>query len=244
MRGVFRKLRAESIAAKKMKRYLLYAMGEIVLVVVGILIALQINNWNENQKRRAELKTVLENIVSDLDADSIEASILMGQMEFKIELSDSIVNGKISEEGLLSCPICFSMHQSFNDFILNNRGNEVLKSYLGRSGLGQDSLLNAISDFYFFQEMTFEQINKIIRDDVIETVKLHRDNIPGYSKFNLSGWSKEMARAYIEHGNFYNRLLFHGQLVQGNGLRALKAFQRQGGELKVGIRRRIKELAS
>jgi len=46
---VFRKIRQNLLSENKLSEYLLYAAGEIFLVVVGILIALQINNWNENR---------------------------------------------------------------------------------------------------------------------------------------------------------------------------------------------------
>ena len=45
-----RKIRKSLIDLGSTRKYLLYAIGEIALVVIGILIALQINNWNENQK--------------------------------------------------------------------------------------------------------------------------------------------------------------------------------------------------
>jgi len=43
----FRKIRQQLLAENKFTKYLIYAIGEIVLVVIGILIALSINNWNE-----------------------------------------------------------------------------------------------------------------------------------------------------------------------------------------------------
>jgi len=46
----FRKIRKDLLSDGKTGKYLKYAIGEIVLVVIGILIALQINNWNENRK--------------------------------------------------------------------------------------------------------------------------------------------------------------------------------------------------
>ena len=46
----FRKIRQNLLVENKTGKYLKYAIGEIVLVVIGILIALQINNWNENRK--------------------------------------------------------------------------------------------------------------------------------------------------------------------------------------------------
>jgi hypothetical protein len=48
---IFRKIRQNMIKENKASKYLLYAIGEIILVVIGILIALQLNNWNENAKQ-------------------------------------------------------------------------------------------------------------------------------------------------------------------------------------------------
>lgn len=55
------------IAEKKLKNYLLYASGEILLLVIGIFIALQINNWNSQRKDSDREKQYLENIRRDLN---------------------------------------------------------------------------------------------------------------------------------------------------------------------------------
>jgi hypothetical protein len=56
----FRHIRQRMIKDNRISKYLLYAIGEIILVVIGILIALQINNWNEQRKMRsAEIKLLL-----------------------------------------------------------------------------------------------------------------------------------------------------------------------------------------
>ena len=58
----FRKIRQRLLTENKFSKYLLYAFGEILLVVIGILIALQINNWNEEVKAHAiELDILNEN---------------------------------------------------------------------------------------------------------------------------------------------------------------------------------------
>lgn len=62
----FKKIRQQLLAKNRFGKYLLYAIGEIVLVVIGILIALQLNNWNEVRKNRSlEIKTLKE-LRSDL----------------------------------------------------------------------------------------------------------------------------------------------------------------------------------
>ena len=47
----FRKIRQQLLTENKFSKYMIYAIGEIILVVIGILIALGINNWNENRKK-------------------------------------------------------------------------------------------------------------------------------------------------------------------------------------------------
>ncbi|MEJ2162386.1 MAG: DUF6090 family protein [Robiginitalea sp.] len=66
----FRNIRQRLITGSKFSRYLLYAVGEILLVVIGILIALQVDNWNETRKSReqgAEFRAQLrESVVTDM----------------------------------------------------------------------------------------------------------------------------------------------------------------------------------
>jgi hypothetical protein len=62
----FRQIRKNMIKENKVSKYMLYAIGEIVLVVIGILIALNINNNNEVQKQRAQELHYLKNIKTDL----------------------------------------------------------------------------------------------------------------------------------------------------------------------------------
>ena len=58
----FRKIRKALLDSGSTGKYLLYAIGEIALVVIGILIALQINNWNQYQKGRLKEQKILVEI--------------------------------------------------------------------------------------------------------------------------------------------------------------------------------------
>jgi len=66
----FRKIRWRLARDNQFFKYSRYAVGEIVLVVVGILIALYINNWNEQRKDNQKLKIYVQGLVSDLQKDT------------------------------------------------------------------------------------------------------------------------------------------------------------------------------
>tara|TARA_R110002049_G_scaffold80486_1_gene204770 strand:+ start:254 stop:979 length:726 start_codon:yes stop_codon:yes gene_type:complete len=70
----FRKIRQKMLTENKFSKYLFYAAGEVILVVIGILIALQINNWNEQRKVDGEILKTLTEIRSNLISDSLGIS--------------------------------------------------------------------------------------------------------------------------------------------------------------------------
>ena len=75
MIALFRKLRVKLIREGNAGRYMLYATGEILLVV-GILIALQVNNWNEMNKQEAELANFLTKKLKNLESDRQQLQLL------------------------------------------------------------------------------------------------------------------------------------------------------------------------
>jgi len=62
----FRTIRKKLIEEDNVRKYLLYAVGEIFLVVIGILIALQVNNWNEGRKDQMKVTNYLSSLSSEL----------------------------------------------------------------------------------------------------------------------------------------------------------------------------------
>lgn len=73
---IFRNIRRSLLQRNRFTQYLLYALGEIILVVIGILIALQINTWNEQRKLRKEREVLISSMISDLEASRQRLSIL------------------------------------------------------------------------------------------------------------------------------------------------------------------------
>jgi hypothetical protein len=77
----FRKIRQRLLSENKFSKYLLYAIGEIFLVVLGILIALQINTWNENRKQQIKLQQIYHEILADLKRERDYANFIINKFE-------------------------------------------------------------------------------------------------------------------------------------------------------------------
>ena len=99
----FRQIRSNILNTNKTGQYLKYAIGEILLVVVGILIALQINNWNEERKQNIAETEFLKGIANDLAQDQDYIQIVLNRLKPKIEAFDILNNQLInsSEENTI-----------------------------------------------------------------------------------------------------------------------------------------------
>ena len=98
---LFRNIRKKLAAENKVMAYLRYAIGEILLVVIGILIALQINNWNEKRKQ-SELKTVyISRLISDIQQDTLNVQIIKKQTEEAQEIIKNTIHILNTESDLL-----------------------------------------------------------------------------------------------------------------------------------------------
>ena len=93
----FRRIRRQLLSENKLNKYLLYAIGEILLVVIGILIALAINNSNEARKIRSKELNYLENIKDDLKITIKEIDLFISTRNSQIESAKKVLdhyNGK------------------------------------------------------------------------------------------------------------------------------------------------------
>jgi hypothetical protein len=147
----FRHIRQRLVTQNKLSKYLLYAIGEIVLVVIGILIALQINNWNENQKAKTTEIYVLKEVLSNLNEDGIILNEIIEQRKkAKTAVADMLnylqtenINKDILEKDML----CFLTFERY--FPINN-AYEVLKSK--GLQLSNNKLTTQISRYYDYEQ--------------------------------------------------------------------------------------------
>lgn len=165
----FRKIRQQLLSENKLalpagrfSKYLIYAIGEIILVVIGILIALWINNWNQNrQLKNLEIKYLTE-IKSSLEFDLNDIEFNLDFNKDKLK-SNEIILQYVREE----ITFADSLHKHFGNLIFttrtlpNSSAFENLKSK-GIEIITNDSIrqeLTKLYSFYYFNARDFETQN-------------------------------------------------------------------------------------
>jgi hypothetical protein len=94
----FRGIRRKLIDGSNVKRYLIYAFGEILLVVIGILIAVQLNNWNQKRISAVEIEVLLNNIEEDLFRNIIHLSEIIDIYQVNDSLTRRVINDQVTLE--------------------------------------------------------------------------------------------------------------------------------------------------
>jgi type II secretory pathway pseudopilin PulG len=87
----FRTLRQRLLAENRVSRYLLYAVGEIVLVMIGILLALQVNNWNQQREQQKTVNRFLASLVEDIKADTAQFRLASDQAIFRFHTGQQLL---------------------------------------------------------------------------------------------------------------------------------------------------------
>lgn len=115
----FRKIRQNLLSEGKTGKYLKYAIGEIILVVIGILIALQINNWNTESENKAKIDNTLKQVQADLLNDIKEITELKKghQRDFDItrKFLDDSINTSYSKSDYRSLIYATTISRSFSE---------------------------------------------------------------------------------------------------------------------------------
>ena len=148
----FHRIRKGLLKENRFTRYLIYAAGEIILVVIGILIALQINNWNTNQREQREANDILLTIREGLNSDLENViSYNIGQCDQRIYVTSHLMNSKstVTElpDSVLRNFFILGMNREFSPV---TTGFEILESK------GLDLLTNEVLKFNLMNLYTTE----------------------------------------------------------------------------------------
>lgn len=94
----FRGIRRRLLDNRDLNRYLIYAFGEILLVVIGILIAVKLNNWNQKRIGAVEIEVLLNNIEEDLIRNIVHLNDIINIYQVNDSLTRRVINNQVTLE--------------------------------------------------------------------------------------------------------------------------------------------------
>lgn len=134
MISFFRKIRHKLLQENRVTRYLAYAVGEIILVVIGILIALQLNLWNERQKQAKSRLLFTESLILELEKDSLFLTKSIEELDGRIAVLEDIKKRINAEKATLDT-MDYILKYEYNPSFVNPIGlNKNTFSTLASSG--------------------------------------------------------------------------------------------------------------
>jgi hypothetical protein len=202
---IFRKNRIKFLNKDKIGKYLLYAIGEILLVVIGILIALQINNWNEDRKRNEELGAIYELVISDLESDLMVIPDKIKYNKDKEPLLKHVLNGELVADDYLNNPKYYNLIGGFEDFTLKTKGYEQLRDF-NNNGISKTELHLMVNDFYEYFNSRLQGLNEIAFDDVKSNYKFWKENHSWYADYIMNKNPEDFISYTLENPDYRNRV--------------------------------------
>ena len=179
---LFRKIRNQLLSEDKYSMYILYAVGEILLVMVGILLALQIDNWNENRKTAKEANIYTEKLINDLVIDTLninrlitDASMMQKNIEDYFEYFNS---GDIPLQNLLD--------SSKNVYVHFFRYFPINYTLIDMQSSGKIELLNEEQRLSLIELTNAQDFLIIIIEKTIEDIKKQQTEMSKYFDSDLS----------------------------------------------------------
>ena len=144
---LFRNIRKSLLKEGKTTNYLKYAIGEIVLVVIGILIALQVNNWNEARKDTTFEHEILSLIDQNMEQDSISLSIELSKTKLAIHLTNRLLKQVALKNYKDSLNFWMGKIISFERFRSQSSAYEMLKAK-GLENISNRKLQMSLISYY------------------------------------------------------------------------------------------------
>lgn len=175
---VFRNIRQKLASENKVAKYLRYAVGEILLVVIGILIALQINNWNAERKERNLESKYYCRLHEDIIQDKEQISNLTELAKERLKASNQAVRLLLNDKANkldVGTQLHLAIKAIYSDFKPNNSAFEDLKSGANLNIIKDKSIIKALNH-YFNKVEELKSIIMVNGEYAVGIIFSHTDN--------------------------------------------------------------------
>ena len=163
----FRKIRQTFLVNNAFSKYMLYAIGEIILVVIGILIALQINNWNDNRKSRLKIDQILKKVREELALNIHYSDDVTAFYRFKEKSIGDVLHKKVTLEDYENSGLVYLIWNNTTLDLSDDAARE-LDSYTDLLNEEQDTLISKINRLYSAFKPTLDVSDEAIEEAVLD----------------------------------------------------------------------------
>lgn len=240
MLKIFRKVRHNMIKNKKVTSYILYAIGEIFLVMIGILLALQVNNWNEERKQKLELNNILRAISYDMETDTIVANEVLKYYEVHSKNSSRIINKELNRDNFAECPSCIALVTVYRPMNIQIKGLELLKNLSNQMSSQKDSLVTNITQIYTIFKTNIDKSNDRLENDVLSNMN-EMETYPWFVNWTQGSYNEDMIIYFTESEEYRKRVASHNLLANSNHAPLVKEYKRQATEILKLIKNRLEQ---
>ncbi|MGK0325324.1 MAG: hypothetical protein ACJA1D_000664 [Polaribacter sp.] len=224
----------------KTGNYLKYAIGEIILVMIGILLALQINNWNEKRLQNQSLKNIYTIIAEDLKNDIADINVILKNKKEIEPVFNKILDGLMIKENYNNCDGCQWLIIGGPDLTIEKRGYNLLNNF-DTSKIKADSLTIKIVQFYTKQLTNLNVDNNLRLSDIAKNINDWQDNYEWYSDYitdrNIDGFIEYA----INNHDYVNRTANYYMLNYTIYIPKLEAFNSEAQDILKQLEEKIKK---
>ncbi|MBB6324469.1 hypothetical protein FHS59_000084 [Algoriphagus iocasae] len=239
---MFRKIKHKLLTNGRIKNYLKYALGEVLLIVIGILIAVSINNWNRNRAETEIKKGIFHILLNDIQIDLKEVKQILDYYEDKRSTFEKVIADTLSQKEILECNHCRYLITGRRLLTINTRGFQQLNRSINTGEFKSDSLTFDVVNFYTTLDDEVEKLNSLINEDIIENLKHWRDTYPWYASSSIGELKEEAyVRYFANDPEYKNRVAFHYMLIYENYVPVLKTFQAKSEMIVKDVKARMDE---
>jgi hypothetical protein len=203
-------------------------------VVIGILIALQVNDWNESRLSRAELSKVYVSIIDDLENDHRALAEILPDFEWKIRVIQRITGEPPSPEQWVANDSLFNSFSSFADFEIGNERFELLKTKLPVDEQSR-ILNNRITDFYKKHTTDIGVRTQEANMSYHRNIAYWEENEPWFSLAMADGDFSKLGEHAVNNPIFRNKLAWY-RIMLSRLKASLLAYQTESAVLADEIR--------
>ena len=181
----FRKIRRELLAESKFFRYLKYGIGEIILVVIGILIAIQLDNWNEDRIAAENTKILFQEVSDELAMNIENIDRILDLYLKKDSIYFKVLNKKVEYEDYKTNDELFTFLLEWDRTSLVDDDFKTLLT--GKNNLTklQDSIFLELKDLYGKRKTNVDRNDQMVVDVHLDFRDKLLNEQPWWSRFSL-----------------------------------------------------------